>query len=1011
MKKLDYRDLESLLSREEQRTSDNLRWLWDNMPPYFFVSMREIPQAVLRLVHFLGQLPRDREVVLLDQDHTIVTARINSPGSVHDTLRRFPDRDISYAEMTRSRIPALGADKEVEVFRFETRRKTGIEMEEGGETPIPGSLRRVITSRALAEYPDFQRKDIHAVLDTLWASDPGYIRSSPLLRVARTLRLLHLGRASGGLYMDVESSETLAKQGESRLIFAVDNPPQVDFLAQVLEVLNRLDFGVDRFYCLIIRKGALPYFLGSFYGASRSGELLTRDMPVFESIKRELYNTQVLATGTPTYTSFVRDRFVSGEDASLINAFIAFCHTTLAHSQPERYGLEDVMRAFHSHPDMCLRLTGLFRARFDPDLPDRKAKFDRLCEKTREKVKSFNTGHRHIDEFRREVFHACITFIRNTLKTNFFVPEKHALAFRLDPAYLKELPSKFTADLPTRRPFRVTFFFGRHGIGYHVGYSDIARGGWRTVITRSRDDYVTNANPLFREVCVLAHTQHLKNKDIYEGGSKMVAILDAEGTVAPEGETQRLHRLQYGFINAFFDIFATREGRAVNPRVVDYWGEEEPIELGPDENMHDAMVEQIAKLSVSRGYVLGRGVMSSKRVGINHKEHGVTSIGVIKFAEVVMKSLGVDIFKDPFSVKMTGGPGGDVAGNALRILIDASPGVSVLLVLDGSGALYDPGGLDKKELRRIIHRGDAEAFDPGRIHPGGFLLYRNQRRIEGPRELYRKAVRTDDGVDDRWVTTDAFNRHFEGLVYSTEADLLIPAGGRPETIDDYSWPRLFRDDGSPTCRVIVEGANSFLTPTARDEIQQRGVIVIRDASANKCGVIASSYEIIANLLMSDREFLAHKEEYVGHVIDILKARSEAEARLILKRHLERGGRQSFTEISDTLSLEINDLYQRLFAYFQRFPDLWRKPLYRECLLGHLPELIRETPRYRRRIGRLPPKYRNAILAAELAASMVYTEQTRPTLEESVTFFLRRRRAEREGGGKTAHRSPLKTRKQ
>ena len=80
---------------------------------------------------------------------------------------------------------------------------------------------------------------------------------------------------------------------------------------------------------------------------------------------------------------------------------------------------------------------------------------------------------------------------------------------------------------------------------------------------------------------------------------------------------------------------------------MDYYGEDEPIELGPDENMHDAMIEAIAELSVRRGYVLGGGIMSSKRVGINHKEYGVTSTGVVTFAEIAMREQGVDIRQRP----------------------------------------------------------------------------------------------------------------------------------------------------------------------------------------------------------------------------------------------------------------------------------------------------------------------------------------------------------------------------
>ena len=44
---------------------------------------------------------------------------------------------------------------------------------------------------------------------------------------------------------------------------------------------------------------------------------------------------------------------------------------------------------------------------------------------------------------------------------------------------------------------------------------------------------------------------------------------------------------------------------------------------------------------------------------------------------------------------------------------------------------------------------------------------------------------------------------------------------------------------------VITGANSFLTPEARPQLQRKGVIIMRDASANKCGVISSSYEIIA----------------------------------------------------------------------------------------------------------------------------------------------------------------------
>jgi len=209
-------------------------------------------------------------------------------------------------------------------------------------------------------------------------------------------------------------------------------------------------------------------------------------------------------------------------------------------------------------------------------------------------IELFNSGRRKLDNFRRVIFRCALSFIKNCLKTNFFVIEKHALSFRLDPHYLEELGTEFTDDLPSQRPFRITFFSGRRGSGFHIGFSDIARGGWRTIITQSIDDYVNNASTLFKENYVLAHTQHLKNKDIYEGGSKMVSILNVDIRTTHEQRDQYLYKLQHAFANAFLDLFVTNEnGQALDPRVVDYYGQEEPIELGPDENTHNVMIERL----------------------------------------------------------------------------------------------------------------------------------------------------------------------------------------------------------------------------------------------------------------------------------------------------------------------------------------------------------------------------------------------------------------------------------
>jgi glutamate dehydrogenase len=966
----------------------NLGWLRENVPALFAGTLREDDDAIACLAANLRRLGRDRQLVVADRERELILARLDVPGSIFDVLRGLRDREISRAEIFHSIGPVPGLEQALEIQRYIFDRKLDALVGQAGEPAIPERVVGGLDAALAAQGAALDQHERSELLRILWINDKRWVELTAPGQLARFLRLFHDGRANSGFFIDVETpAGGPSVPGEVHVLFAVESPPQRDHLTQVMEVFNRLNLGVRHSLTLTLGTGSQPFFLGSFHVAHRGGRAFEKDSELFRRLRRQLYNTQILATESPAYRDFVLTGVMTGEEAVLVNALIGFCHTSCAHNQPHRYTFEDVVRAFHSHTEIVLRLVRLFEARFDPEIADREARYAAELAAVEHEVASYNTGHRMLDEFRRSVFKTALIFVRRTLKTNFFVPEKHALAFRLDPAYLDDLGADFTADLPPERPFRVTFFYGRSGLGYHIGFADIARGGWRTIFTKTRDDYVTVANTVFRENYVLAHTQHLKNKDIYEGGSKLVCVLHAPDAASRQQLDQRLHKLQRGFANAFLDIFVTKDGKARDPRVVDYYGEDEPIELGPDENMHDEMIEEIAELSVRRGYVLGSGIMSSKRVGINHKEFGVTSLGVVTFAEIAMRAQGIDIRKDRFSVKLTGGPNGDVAGNGLRLLLERCPGVEIRLIVDGTGAVFDPKGLDHRALGEIVLRADAEGFDPARLSPGGFALYRNALRTEGLRELHRRVEMTAAGLREEWVTLDEFYQEYDDLLFTVEADLFIPAGGRPETIDDGNWNRFRGAGGGPSAKVIVEGANSFITPSARKRLQEAGVVLLRDASANKCGVISSSYEIIANLLFRDEEFLAHKAEYVRDVLAILERRAADEANLIFRRHREEGGKRSFTEISNAISIEINAHKGELFAFFQANPDLWSKPQYRRALLAHLPRLVRERPELAARIERLPSKYRSAILSAEIGTAMVYRRRLEPDFATALETYV------------------------
>lgn len=965
----------------------NACWLQEQMSPYFFQAMADEPNALITLVREMSSLQHNRHLILTDRDKRLILACVDEPGSLFNSLKRIDSRRLSYAMFSHSYSAMPNIQDELEIQRFEFNLKSDAELLSTNITPLPPGLRRSILQELHNIAPDITGKTADRLLRILWLNAEEQICLAPASRTAWLIWLLDRGNAAGGLYLDLRNVEHKGIK-ETRILFAVGNPPQAEFLLQLMEVFNRLNIGIRRAYCLTISNGLHPYFLGTFFVQPRNNEDLSPETSLAKQLRLELCNTQILDNGCYSYHAWVSKGIMAGDDAALINAFIAFSHTNLAHNQPERFGPEDVQSAFHAHPEMATQLLRLFKTRFDPTLPDRETAYRTLLDETTELINDYNTGHRWLDEIRQTVYRCCLLFITHTLKTNFFVPEKQALAFRLSPDYLRQLGHEFTSDLPETLPFRVTFFFSRFGYGYHIGFSDIARGGWRTIIARNQDDAVTAANTLFREVYVLAHTQHLKNKDIYEGGSKMVLIMDATGL--DQQETSHLYKLQYSVTNAFLDIFITENGSARDSRIVDYYGDDEPIELGPDENMHDAMIEAIASLSRKRGYLLGVGIISSKQFGINHKEYGVTSTGVMTFAEVAMAEQGINIYQDAFRVKMTGGPGGDVAGNCLQIMLERCPQALVVLVLDGTAAAFDPAGLDRNELQRITLQHDLDCFSPDCLSPGGSMIFHSNPRMDGLRQLHRRVERLPDGtLHEAWIAPDDFYREYTSLVFTVEADLFIPAGGRPETIDARNWDKFLRPDNSPSAQTIVEGANSFITPEARLQLQRSGILLMRDASANKCGVISSSYEIIANLLLTEKEFHAHKETYVTDVLEILRKRAADEARLILRRRLESGNIQPYTEISDQISQNINSFYHRLFQFFTARPELCLKPPYRAALLRHLPKLLRESPRFRRRIARLPTKYLAAILAAEIGASLVYTSNRDHDFEEMVRRHLLR----------------------
>jgi glutamate dehydrogenase len=569
---------------------------------------------------------------------------------------------------------------------------------------------------------------------------------------------------------------------------------------------------------------------------------------------------------TDEYSTFMAPQYGYSINAvNLVRSWASWIHVMLSKDNSYYYSNYKIRSTYFKFADITKDLVACFRTKFDPTEQKSREQgvVQRMMEDLRRKIDGVN------DEVERNILSRTLSFIENTEKTNYFNQTKTGLAFRINPDALdkKHYPE---------RPFCIFFIVGRDYRMFHTRWKDIARGGLRVVMPRNPTDYDVALAGHYDEVYGLSHAQQLKNKDIPEGGAKGVLVLKPGG--------DRIAAVRGG-VNALLDLLVREDEshEAGQAKLVSYYEKDDIIYLGPDENITNDLIEWIPAQAARRGYPYAAAFMSSKPgAGINHKEYGVTSEGINVFVENMLRFLKIDPRKQSFTIKMTGGPDGDVAGNELKILHrEYGENAKVVAISDGTGAAHDPDGLNWNELLRLFKAslGIAEF---------------NKSLLKGKDSFLLKAD-TPENIKVR--------NELHGVI---EADILIPGGGRPYTVNEKNWD-IFLKNGVPTCKAVVEGANIFFTAGARKKLQEAGVLMIKDSSANKTGVICSSYEIIASLTISEKEFLEIKPTYVSQVIDILRVKADNEAKLLFREYLRSGGKRTLVELSMDISREINEV--------------------------------------------------------------------------------------------------------
>ncbi|EAW13805.1 glutamate dehydrogenase (NAD(+)) [Aspergillus clavatus NRRL 1] len=560
------------------------------------------------------------------------------------------------------------------------------------------------------------------------------------------------------------------------------------------------------------------------------------------------------------------------------------------------------------------------------------------------------------------VMSAFRVFNTSILKTNFFTPTKVALSFRLNPDFLPE------HEYP-QRLYGMFLVISSEFRGFHLRFRDIARGGIRIVKSRNKEAYSINARSLFDENYNLANTQQRKNKDIPEGGAKGVILLD----VAHQDKARVAFEK---YIDSILDLLLPPVSPGIKDPIVDLHGKDEILFMGPDENTAE-LVDWATEHARNRGAPWWKSFFTGKSPklgGIPHDAYGMTTLSVRQYVLGIYRKLGID----PSTMRklQTGGPDGDLGSNEILLANE-----KYSAIVDGSGVIVDPQGLDHQELIRLAKkRVTISEFDLSKLSPEGYRVLVDESNVKLP---------NGEVVHNGMIFRNTFH-----LRSDQQYDVFVPCGGRPESIDLSTVGKLIQN-GKSIIPYIVEGANLFITQDSKLRLERAGCILFKDASANKGGVTSSSLEVLASLSFDDKEFVENmciREDgtvpsfysaYVKQVQEIIKSNATLEFEAIWREHEQTGALRSV--LSDRLSIAITQLDEEL-----QKTELWDNvELRRSVLSDALPNLLLEKIGLDTILQRVPENYLRAIFGSYLASRFVYQFGSNPSQFSFFDFMTQR----------------------
>lgn len=993
------KSLHDAIKHERDSFEEFYTWIEGHMPSSFFEEFSN--DQIMTIVHNLIGFKVQGEFVQIHFNDCSIVICLDGPGADLRILEHYAFFGIqSYQTfVSDSQLPGYKIKSKIRIaIIYYT---PVIDENNKGNTPVSKKDLCEICKNIESRNKHFTKSDFNTLVKSI---NSRYLRILTKERLEITIEMYYRAKSRDHLQYEEKCNHNWKdkqKKGPSmQIIFAWKNTHKYKFLYKLAKLVYRHNLvmkNVNSTYVDPYTTDNILLMSLSLHGINNTSAWEATDL---EDFLRELATLKYFTDGDEIEEHFVATKQLTGNEGNLLRCIVDLSHQFLLHADVNMYSKDYVIEALTRHIEITVFMVKSFHLKFNPkhynikEYEDAKASFIKM-------VSKIDTGNLSHDTRRKNILFACFSVIDYTLKCNYYRKNKSSLAFRIDPNILSSLCYDYKEKFP-EIPYGIFFIKGKSFLGFQVRFKDLSRGGLRTIFPKKLEHATWERINIFSECYNLAYTQQKKNKDIPEGGSKAVIFIEPFEDLSFETEVflKELHlsgikeetikekistyhadqRLAYLYSSQRSFIFSmmtlvncTDDGKLKEKDILDYHGRPEYVYLGPDENMHNSMIEWIADYSVSSGYKLGSAFISSKpKYGINHKEFGVTSYGVNVYMHNVLLYLGFDPKKDPFTVKISGGPDGDVAGNQIFNLYKYyKKTAKVLAITDVSGTIFDPKGLDLEELVRLFHEEKPLRFYPAeKLNDGGLLLDIETKKEKSAYQTLTLCYKKEKGkLIKEWLSGNDTHHLYSHNLHQVKSDIFIPGGGRPRTLNINNYTNFLDESGIPTSKAIIEGANLYLTGDARDALEALGVLIIKDSSANKGGVICSSLEVLCSLLMKKKEFVDNKKDLMIDVLDFIRDKAQNEATLLLDSHKKYG--LPLTELSDRVSKKINTYTNEILNFLETMdlPETLSDPLIK-TLVAYLPPIFQK--KYKNRILKnIPDMHKKAIIACAIAQQVVY----------------------------------------